>query len=81
MFLTLYIDDMLLVGNNLKVNNATKKWLSSIFEMKVMGQGRYVLRIKIVRNHSKKFLSLCQKGYIKKVLERFQILNSKPIAL
>jgi len=59
MFLTLYIDDMLLVGNNLKVNNATKKWLSSIFEMKVMGQGRYVLRIKIVRNHSKKFLSLC----------------------
>ena len=35
---------------------ATKKWLSSNFEMKDMGEANYVLGVKILRDHSKRFL-------------------------
>ena len=37
MFLTQYVDDVPLNENNLEMIETTKKWLSSIFEMKDMG--------------------------------------------
>jgi len=45
MFLILYGDDILLAGNNLEMIEATKKLLSSVFEMKDMGEARYVLGV------------------------------------
>ena len=39
MFLTLYVD-ILLAGNNLGMIKATEQWLSSIIEMKDMGEVR-----------------------------------------
>jgi len=49
-FLTLYVDDILLVGNNLEMIEATKRCLSSVFEMKDMGETRYVLGVEIIRS-------------------------------
>ena len=46
MFLTLYVDGILLVGNNLEMIEATKRWLSSIFEIKAMGEVRCVQGLK-----------------------------------
>jgi len=79
MFLTLYVDDILLVGNNLEMINATKQWLSSVFELKDIGEARYVIGVKIVRNHPKKLLGICQDAYIKRVLECFRMHCSKPV--
>ena len=56
-----------------------KAWLSSVFEMKDMGEAAYILGVKISRNRSKKLLSLSQETYIKKVLERFNMLDCKSI--
>ena len=78
MFLTLYVNDILLVGNNLEMINATKQW-SSIFEIKDMGEARYVLGVEIVRNRPKKLLGICQEAYIKRVLERFRMHHSKHV--
>ena len=58
---------------------AIKGWLSSNFEMKDIGEADYILGVKILRDHSKNLLGLSQKTYIKKVLERFQMHNCKPI--
>ena len=41
MFLTLYVDDILLAGNNMEKIQITKQLLSSVFEMKDMGEARY----------------------------------------
>jgi len=79
MFLILYVDDILLAGNNLEVINTTKRRLSSAFEMKDMGEARYVLGVKIVRNRPKKLLGMCQKPYIKRALECFRMHHSKPV--
>ena len=43
MFLTLNVDDILLAGNNLEMIEATKKWMSYGFEIKDMGEAKYVL--------------------------------------
>ena len=51
MFLTLYVDDILLPGNNLEVIEVTKKWLSSVFEMKDMGEAKYVLGMELSLIH------------------------------
>jgi hypothetical protein len=58
---------------------ATKEWLSSNFEMKDMGEADYILGVKIFRDRSRKILGLSQQTYIKKVLERFQMSDCKPI--
>ena len=79
LILSLYVDDILLVGNDMDSIVTTKKWLSSTFEMKDMDEANFVLGVKITKDHSKKFLSLSQGTYIKKILERFHIHNSKPI--
>ena len=79
LILSLYVDDILIAGNDMDSIVATKKWLSSTFKMKDMGEEHFVLRIEIVRDRSKKLLGLSQETYIKKNLERFRMENSKPI--
>ena len=71
-------DDILLARNDMDSIVTTKKWLSSTFEMD-MGKANFVLGVKITRDCSKKLPSLSQGTYIKKILERFHIHNSKPI--
>ena len=77
--LSLYVDDILLAGNDVEMIVATKEWLFSNFEMKDMGEVDYILGVKIFRDCSKKILGLSQQTYIKKVLERFQMSDCKPI--
>ena len=77
--LSLYVDDILIAGNDMDSIVATKKWLSSTFKMKDMGEVHFMLGIEIVRGRPKKLLGLSQETYIKKILERFRMENSKPI--
>ena len=65
----MYVDDILLAGNDMKMIVTTKMWLSSIFEMKDMGEANYVLGVKIFRDRSKKLLGLSQETYIKMILK------------
>lgn len=76
--LSLYVDDILLAGNN-KYLNTIKEWLSSNFEMKDMDDVAYELGFEIKRDRSRRLLTLSQKPYIEKILERFNMHNSKPI--
>jgi hypothetical protein len=77
--LSLYVDDILLAGNDKDMIVTTKGWLSSNFEMKDMGEADYILGVKIFKDRSKKLLGLSQQTYIKKILERFQMNDCKPI--
>ena len=65
--------------NNLEMIEATKKWMSFVFEIKDVDEIRYVLSVETVINHSKKLLCYARQRTLKKVLEYFQTLNSKPI--
>ena len=58
--LSLYVDDILLAGNDKRYLLSIKEWLSSNFKMKDMGEANFILGVKIHRDHSKKLLSLSQ---------------------
>ena len=56
--LSLYVDDILLAKNKKEMINTAKRWLSSNFEMKDMGETSYVLGVKIIKDCAKRFLYL-----------------------
>ena len=76
-FLVLYIDDILLLGENIKLLTEVKDWLATQFKMKDLGNANYVLGIQILRDKKNRVLALSQATYIDKVLAHFSMENSK----
>ncbi|GJQ89881.1 retrotransposon protein, putative, ty1-copia subclass [Tanacetum coccineum] len=76
-FLILYVDDILLMGNNVTMLQEVKSWLCTCFSMKDLGEAAYIIGIKIRRDRSKRLIALSQSAYLKKILKRFWMENSK----
>ncbi|GJT74846.1 retrotransposon protein, putative, ty1-copia subclass [Tanacetum coccineum] len=76
-FLILYVDDILIMGNNIPMLQDVKSYLGRCFAMKDLGEAAYILGIKIYRDRSKRLIGLCQSAYIEKILKRFYMENSK----
>ncbi|KAJ4744919.1 Transposon Ty1-NL2 Gag-Pol polyprotein [Rhynchospora pubera] len=76
-FLVLYVDDILLIGNDIPELNAVKDSLKKVFSMKDLGEAAYILGIKIYRDRSRRMLGLSQDAYIDKVLNKHNMANSK----
>ena len=76
-FLVLYVDDILLIENDIPTPQNVKSWLGNCFSMKDLGEVTYILGIKIYRDRSKRLIGLSQSTYIDKVLNRFSMQNSK----
>ncbi|GJX00589.1 retrotransposon protein, putative, ty1-copia subclass [Tanacetum coccineum] len=60
-FLILYVDDILLMGNNITMLQEVKSWLYKCFSMKELGESAYIFRIKITRDRSKRLIALSQR--------------------
>ncbi|GJT26130.1 retrotransposon protein, putative, ty1-copia subclass [Tanacetum coccineum] len=76
-FLILYVDDILIMGNNIPMLQDVKSYLGRCFAMKDLGESAYILGIKIYRDRSKRLIGLCQSAYIEKILKRYYMENSK----
>ncbi|WVZ70691.1 hypothetical protein U9M48_019334 [Paspalum notatum var. saurae] len=76
-FLVLYVDDILLIGNDIPMLEAVKDSLRKSFSMKDLEEAAYILGIKIYRDRSKRLIELSQSTYIDKVLKRFNMHDSK----
>ena len=50
-FLVLYVDDILLIGNDVGTLSSVKVWLSNQFDMKDLGEASHILGIKLLRDH------------------------------
>ncbi|GJS67264.1 retrotransposon protein, putative, ty1-copia subclass [Tanacetum coccineum] len=59
-FLILYVDDILIMGNNIPMLKDVKSYLGRCFAMKDLGEAAYILGIKIYRDRSKRLIGLCQ---------------------
>ncbi|GJR43573.1 putative RNA-directed DNA polymerase [Tanacetum coccineum] len=80
-FLILYVDDILLMGNNIPMLQDVKSWLGKCFSMKDLGEATYILGIKIYRDRSRRLISLSQNAYIDKILQRFKMDTSKRVTI
>jgi hypothetical protein len=76
-FLVIYLDDILLIRNNIPMLEAVKSSLRKNFSMKELGEEAYILVIKIYRDRSKRLIRLSQNAYIEKILNRFNMQDSK----
>ena len=76
-FLVLYVDDILLIGNDVELLKSVKEYLNSKFSMKDLGEAAYVLGIKIYRDRSRRLLALCQSTYLDKILKKFNMALAK----
>jgi hypothetical protein len=76
-FLVLYVDDILLIGNDIPMMEPVKSSLRKCFSMKDLGEAAYILGIKIYRDRSKRLIGLSQDAYIDKILTRFNMQDSK----
>ncbi|GJU63091.1 retrotransposon protein, putative, ty1-copia subclass [Tanacetum coccineum] len=75
--LILYVDDILIMGNNIPMLQDVKSYLGRCFAMKDLGEAAYILGIKIYRDRSRRLISLCQSAYIEKILKRYHMENFK----
>ncbi|KAL5558327.1 hypothetical protein UlMin_034538 [Ulmus minor] len=78
-FLILYVDDILIIGNDVGSLTSVKMWLTKQFQMKDLGEASYVLGIRIFRDRKNKMLALSQASYIDKILEKYDMQDSKKV--
>jgi hypothetical protein len=69
-FLILYVDDILLIGNDIPMLETSKTSLKNSFLIKDLSEAVYILGIKMYRYRSKRLIGLSQDTYIDKVLKR-----------
>uniref|UniRef100_A0A2N9HZR4 CCHC-type domain-containing protein n=1 Tax=Fagus sylvatica TaxID=28930 RepID=A0A2N9HZR4_FAGSY len=79
-FLLLYVDDMLIAAKSMCEVNRLKSLLHKEFEMKDLGAAKKILGMEIRRDREARKLWLSQKNYIRKVLEKFSMLDAKPVS-
>lgn len=78
LFISVYVDDLLLFYNNSEIGEETKKRLKDNFSMKDMGKAEQCIGFRITHEDQNK-ISLDQSMYIKKILTRFGMDDCKPV--
>ena len=76
-FLILYVDDILLIGNDTKFLNCIKGYLNKNFSMKDLDEAAYILGIKIYRDRSRRLIRLSQSTDLDRILKEFKMDQSK----
>ncbi|GKC06511.1 zinc finger, CCHC-type containing protein [Tanacetum coccineum] len=74
----LYIDDMLIFRTDQNQVDKTKKFLSSSFSIKDIGEADVILGIKIKREN--KGIAITQSHYIEKILKKFNREDCSPVS-
>nr|GEV13347.1 retrotransposon protein, putative, Ty1-copia subclass [Tanacetum cinerariifolium] len=59
-FLILYVDDIILIGNHIPSLQEVKTYLGKCFSMKDLGEAAFILRIKIYKDRSRQLIRLSQ---------------------
>ena len=78
--LLLYVDDMLIIGQDANMIRRLKVELSKSFDMKDLGPAKQILGMKIVRDRKSKKVWLSQEKYVERVLEKFNMRDAKPVS-
>ena len=75
--ISLYVDDLLILGSNLHVINEIENILRSHFDMKDLGETNFILGMKITKTCDGIYLK--QSHYIEKILKKYNYHNCKHV--
>ena len=75
--ISLYVDDLLILGSNLHVINEIENILRSHFDMKDLGETNFILGMKITKTYDGIYFK--QSHYIEKILKKYNYHNCKHV--
>ena len=78
-YLALYVDNLFVVGKNLDEIRGVKTGLAAEFEMKDLGEAKYLLGIEI-RRQKNGDIFITQERYARDVVERFGMTGCKSVS-
>lgn len=76
-YILVYVDDFLLINNNINEMNSVKSSLSKYIEMKNMGEKKFFLGINIEVEFESQIIKLGQPNFIDRLLNKFNVLEYK----
>ena len=79
--ITLYVDDLLVIGSNVRVIETIKKKLKDNIQMSDLGDVSLVLGMQVTRDREKGTLTISQEDYTKSILIRFGMEKCKPSSI
>jgi len=78
--IALHVDDLLIACNSVPYMESVKQELHSEYEMKDLGEAKFVLGIEIERDRDRRKIHLNQQQYIENVLQRYNMTDCKPVS-
>ena len=78
--IAIYVDDLLIMSESLDIVKSAKAELTTEFEMVDFGEAQLVLGMRIKHDRTLGILTLDQENYCKKILERFNMKDCKPVS-
>ena len=76
-FLILYVDDILLMGNDIELSDSIKAYMNKCFSMKDLGEAAYILGINIYRDRSRHLIGVSQSTYLDNILKKFKWISPR----
>ncbi|KAF2285984.1 hypothetical protein GH714_009359 [Hevea brasiliensis] len=77
LLMSLYVDDLLITGNNIDLINHFKKEMQSKFEMTDLGKMTFFLGLEVHQTNQGTFI--CQEKYAREILKKFGMENCNSI--
>ena len=77
--LLLYVDGILIVGQERAQISKLKEKLDESFDMKDLALAKQILGMEITRDRKNRRLWLSQERYVERILERFNMKEAKPV--
>ena len=80
MIIAVYVDDTVLLSNNINVLRSEKAKISQRFSMDDRGEIHYILGMEVKRDRENRVMTISQKSYLETVVSRFGMQNCNPVS-
>jgi hypothetical protein len=78
-FLAIYVNDLLVVAKGLKFTKKMKRRLLQLFKMHDLSEAKHLLGIEIIQDRVKRTISLLQRQYILKMIQKYGMQDCKSV--
>ena len=79
-FLFIHVDDTTITGSSVNLIKKYEQKIREIFDIAHLGPISWLLGLAIIRNCSKRTLSISQEAYINSVVRQFNLEDTKPLS-